>query len=118
MKWFTKATVSDIILSNEPEKAAAGEAFSRNASPVFKYTFLYMKVISLKAGDILTLKKPHPCGASEFRVTRIGSDIGVCCCGCSREMMIPRVKLERSIKRVNGQPIELLVTTTVKRTEI
>jgi len=77
-----------------------------------------MKVISLKTGDILTLKKPHPCGSSEFRVNRVGSDIGVSCCGCSREMMISRVKLERSIRRVNGQPIEFLVNKTEKRTEI
>lgn len=94
------------------------EAFFRNRFPRVYIHVLYMKVISLKAGDILTLKKQHPCGASEFRVTRVGSDIGVCCCGCSREMMIPRVKLERIIKRVNGQQIEYLTKTTEKRTEI
>lgn len=52
-------------------------------------------------GDILVMKKQHPCkaeGSERMRVIRIGSDIKVACCGCGREMIIPRQKLEKNIK--------------------
>ena len=54
------------------------------------------------AGDILIMKKPHACARGEQRmeVLRCGSDIRVRCLGCGREMMIPRLKLERNIRGV------------------
>ena len=67
-----------------------------------------MKIIPIATGDMLTLKKKHPCGSDIFAVTRIGSDIGLKCAGCGREFMTPRVKIEKSIKRVNGQPAQTL----------
>lgn len=51
-------------------------------------------------GDTLEMKKPHPCGDTHFRVERVGSDIKICCMTCKREVIIPRVKLERGIKRI------------------
>lgn len=63
-----------------------------------------MIIIPISVGDTLTLKKKHPCGSDSFKVTRVGSDIGLRCEGCGRDVMTPRVKIEKAIKRVNGQP--------------
>ena len=51
-------------------------------------------------GDILELKKEHPCGEKKFTVLFAGSDIKICCTGCKREMVLPRIKLEKSIRSV------------------
>lgn len=58
------------------------------------------KIIRIHEGDILELKKPHPCGSSRFTVMRSGSDVRVICLGCSRDMTVPRIKLEKSIKKI------------------
>ena len=53
-------------------------------------------------GDIIEMKKPHPCAASsvKFRVMRVGSDIRIICENCGRDLTLPRVMLEKSIRRV------------------
>lgn len=56
--------------------------------------------MELKLGDIVIMKKPHPCGSKEFEITRLGVDYKLKCCTCSREVMIPRVKAEKNIKAV------------------
>ncbi len=53
------------------------------------------------AGDIVTLKKKHPCGAFEFRVMRAGSDVRIVCLGCGRDMTLPREKLEHAIRKIS-----------------
>ena len=57
-------------------------------------------IIKIAVGDILELKKPHPCGEKCFSVMRIGSDIRIVCTGCGRDMTLPRVKLEKAIKKI------------------
>ena len=64
-----------------------------------------MKIIKIAVGDILRMKKQHPCGCFEFTVLRIGSDIRVKCLGCDRDMNVPREKLEKKIKLVNNEPV-------------
>ena len=64
-----------------------------------------MKIIRLEVGDRLTMKKNHPCGGDTLEVLRVGSDIRVKCVYCGRDMTVPRIKLEKSIRRVNGAPI-------------
>ena len=59
-------------------------------------------IIKIAVGDILELKKPHPCGEKRFSVARVGSDIRILCCGCGRDMTLPRVKLEKAIKKVHS----------------
>ncbi len=59
-----------------------------------------MPIIRMKVGDTLELKKPHPCGEHHFRVLRVGSEIRIQCLGCSRDMMLERVKLEKAIRRL------------------
>ena len=54
--------------------------------------------ISLKPGDRVLLRKPHPCGGSEWTVTRTGADIGLQCDKCGRRVMLDREELERRIK--------------------
>ena len=46
-------------------------------------------------GDVVRLRKPHPCGASEWEVTRLGADIGLRCHGCKRRVLLERRTLER-----------------------
>jgi hypothetical protein len=56
--------------------------------------------LDLHIDDILTLKKPHACGANAWRIYRLGADIGLRCKECDRRVMIPRVDLERRIRLV------------------
>ena len=57
-------------------------------------------LVKYSVGDILRLKKPHPCGGSEFLVLYTGSDVKIVCKTCSREMILERIKLDRAVKSV------------------
>lgn len=59
-----------------------------------------MQIIKLTVGDLLELKKPHPCGERVFKILRVGSDVRIVCQGCGRDMTVDRIKLERSIKKI------------------
>ncbi len=61
-----------------------------------------MEIKAFGVGDILNMKKNHACSktAKQMLVLMAGSDVKVKCIGCGREMIIPRVKLEKSIKNV------------------
>jgi len=54
----------------------------------------------IKVGDILEMKKNHPCGSKTFKVTRVGSDIKLICTSCERTLMLDRIKVEKMIKRI------------------
>ena len=56
--------------------------------------------MDISVGDKIIMKKQHPCGSNEFIVTRIGMDFKIRCTGCSHEIMLPRPKCEKSIKKV------------------
>ena len=56
--------------------------------------------MNVKVGDILLMKKPHPCGSREFEVLRVGADFKIRCLGCSREVMVARSKAEKNIKEI------------------
>ncbi len=56
--------------------------------------------MDVRVGDILHMKKKHPCGATTFTVLRIGMDFKIRCDGCGHEIMAPRVKIERNIKKI------------------
>ncbi len=55
-------------------------------------------VLALKLGDILRLKKIHPCGGYDWQVVRLGADIGIKCVKCQRRVLLERSTLERRIK--------------------
>lgn len=56
--------------------------------------------MDVQVGDVIQVKKNHPCGANRFDVLRVGMDFKIRCQGCGREVMLPRVKIERNIKKV------------------
>lgn len=56
--------------------------------------------MDVRVGDILLMKKKHPCGSDRFSVTRIGADFRIKCVGCGREVMLERVKVEKNIKKI------------------
>lgn len=56
--------------------------------------------MKVNVGDTLLMKKPHPCGSKEFEVLRVGIDFKIRCCGCGREVMVPRSKIEKNIKKI------------------
>lgn len=49
--------------------------------------------------DIVRLRKPHPCGSFEWRVVRVGADIGLRCLSCDRRVLLPRRTLEKRLKQ-------------------
>ncbi|MDI3533947.1 MAG: hypothetical protein PWQ82_312 [Thermosediminibacterales bacterium] len=51
-------------------------------------------------GDVVKLKKTHPCGGDEWEIYRVGMDFGIKCLGCGRKVMIPRPKFEKSVKKI------------------
>ncbi|AGX45459.1 DUF951 domain-containing protein [Clostridium saccharobutylicum] len=51
-------------------------------------------------GDIVQMKKQHPCGSSEFEIIRVGADIKIKCTGCGRIVMIPRSKFQKEAKKI------------------
>ncbi len=59
--------------------------------------------MDIKTGDIIEMKKQHPCGSKEFEVLRIGMDFKIKCLGCGHEIMIPRSKAEKNIKNIISQ---------------
>lgn len=46
------------------------------------------------------MRKPHPCGSAEWEVMRTGMDFRIKCLGCSRQVMLPRPKFEKGVKKV------------------
>jgi hypothetical protein len=50
-------------------------------------------------GDVVHLRKPHPCGSHDWTVVRLGADIGLRCHGCGRRVLLPRRDLEKRLKR-------------------
>lgn len=56
--------------------------------------------MNVNVGDTLEMKKKHPCGSNRFLVLRSGMDFRIRCLGCGHEIMVPRVKAERNIKKI------------------
>ena len=56
--------------------------------------------MNINIGDTVVMKKPHPCGEKLFDVLRVGSDVRIVCKGCKRDLTLPRVKLEKAVKRI------------------
>ena len=65
--------------------------------------------MNIQVKDILTMKKEHPCGSNRWEVLRIGADFKLKCLGCGHEIMNPRSKVERFVKKVerDGEEIKL-----------
>ena len=56
--------------------------------------------MDLKLHQLVELKKTHPCGSRNWEVLRVGMDVKLRCQGCGHEVMAPRRKIEKRIKRI------------------
>ena len=56
--------------------------------------------MNVSVGDKVEMKKPHPCGGSVFSVLRVGMDFKLKCLSCGHEVMLPRRKAEKGIKKI------------------
>lgn len=63
--------------------------------------FTAVLIMDIQKGDVLTMKKKHPCGSDKMLVLRSGMDFKLRCCGCGREFMIPRSKAEKNVRAVD-----------------
>jgi hypothetical protein len=55
-------------------------------------------MVDFKLNDVLRLRKPHPCGGYEWKVYRLGADIGIICSTCQHRLLVPRSDLEKRLK--------------------
>ncbi|MDD4873823.1 MAG: DUF951 domain-containing protein [Dehalococcoidales bacterium] len=55
-------------------------------------------VMDIKLGDVVRLKKKHPCGSDQWQVIRVGADIGITCLGCRHRVMLGRSTFEKRVK--------------------
>ena len=51
--------------------------------------------VELRIGDLIRLRKAHPCGSREWRIQRVGADIGLVCAGCGHRILMDRLDVER-----------------------
>lgn len=64
--------------------------------------------MDVKVGDILTMKKKHPCGSDRWTVLRIGADFKMRCTGCGHEIMNARSKVEKNIKKIERDGTQIV----------
>ncbi len=57
-------------------------------------------VREFNVGDVVELKKQHPCGSKHWEITRTGMDFRIKCSGCGHQVMLPRPKFEKSVKKI------------------
>lgn len=62
--------------------------------------------MDVRVGDILTMKKNHPCGGNQMSVLRSGMDFRLKCLNCGHEVMVPRAKIEKNIKKITHKEAE------------
>ena len=62
--------------------------------------------MDIRVGDVLELKKQHPCGSKIWTILRVGMDIKLRCAGCGHELMLPRSKAEKAIKKILIEEVE------------
>ncbi len=56
--------------------------------------------MDINVGDIITLKKQHPCGSKEWEVLRVGADFRLKCMGCEHQIMVSRQQTEKNIRKI------------------
>ena len=56
--------------------------------------------MNVSVGDRVEMKKQHPCGGKEFTILRVGMDFKIKCDKCGHEVMVPRNKIEKNIKKI------------------
>jgi hypothetical protein len=56
--------------------------------------------VAIQLDDVVRLRKPHPCGGYDWRVVRLGADIGLRCLACGRRVLLPRREFEKRLKTI------------------
>ena len=59
--------------------------------------------MNVEVGNRVEMKKPHPCGENTFEILRVGMDFKIRCLTCGREVMAPRKKIEKNIRKIIGE---------------
>ncbi|GAB4546172.1 MAG: hypothetical protein OHK0023_05380 [Anaerolineae bacterium] len=54
---------------------------------------------NVQVGDVVQTRKPHPCGTNQWKIYRIGADIGMECLGCGRRVLLPRREFGKAVKK-------------------
>jgi hypothetical protein len=62
-----------------------------------------MAYTDIRLGDIVRMRKPHPCGSLQWEVVRLGADIGIRCQGCGRRVLLARSQFTRQVKTLVSQ---------------
>ncbi len=65
------------------------------------------RTLDIQVGDTLVMKKEHPCGSKEWKVLRVGMDFKLVCNVCGRQVMLPRSKAEKNIRKVLREGVEV-----------
>jgi hypothetical protein len=63
-------------------------------------------LIDVQVGDVVMLRKPHPCGQNAWEVVRIGADIGLRCRGCAHKVLLPRGDFNKRFKKFLSRAAE------------
>ncbi len=63
-------------------------------------------ITPVRLGDVVRLKKTHPCGANEWEITRVGMDIGIRCTGCGRNVQLVRYEFDRRFRGFVSRPAD------------
>lgn len=59
--------------------------------------------MDFSVGDIVQMKKSHPCGSAQWEILRTGIDFRIKCCGCGHMVMLPRAKFEKNVKKNHSE---------------
>ena len=62
--------------------------------------------MDVMVGDTLVMKKPHPCGSSEWEVIRVGMDFKLRCLGCGHLIMVPRKLVEKNCRGIRKPDVQ------------
>lgn len=62
--------------------------------------------MQFELGDIIKMKKPHPCGSSEWEVLRVGADFRLKCRGCGHQVMLARRLVEKNVRGIRRESAE------------
>jgi hypothetical protein len=65
------------------------------------------KFVEVHVGDVVRLRKPHPCGGTDWTIVRLGADIGLRCAGCEHRIMLARSVFERRLKAFLSRAVPL-----------
>jgi hypothetical protein len=64
------------------------------------FAIIGVMYVEINLGDIVRLRKKHPCGSYDWKVVRLGTDVGLVCLGCGRKILLPRSTFNKRLKTI------------------